>query len=79
LRRRPARAFLDDLTYGRGPVGAGVKAYADGARIPAGSAIDFLPSYLEGSSRDIDPESRSGRAGLRVRRELLRALEQRDG
>ncbi|MGH9890402.1 MAG: hypothetical protein ACREA0_00140 [bacterium] len=79
LRRRPPRALLDDLATRRGPVGAAVKAYADGAGIPSGTAVDFLPAYLEESSRGLDPESRSGRAGLRARRELLRALAREDG
>jgi hypothetical protein len=74
LKRRPARVLLADLTTRAGRIGAAIDAYADGAGLVAEDSIRFLPIYLETSQGGLDPKSRSGRAGLQVRRELLQAL-----
>jgi hypothetical protein len=58
----------------RGADAEALDAYADAAHIPAARALDFLPAYLERSVRSLNPRRRSGRAGLRARRELLRAI-----
>jgi hypothetical protein len=77
LRRRPPGELLDDCKNLHGNAGAALVAYAEGAGVSARDALGFLPAYLEASRHRCNPDTPSGRAGLRARRELLRTLGRR--
>jgi thymidylate kinase len=51
-----------------------IRAYSDGAGIPAADAVAWFPSYLELSKERLDAEREDGRIGLAARAALLAKL-----
>jgi hypothetical protein len=66
LGRPRHRAVVDGLD-GAGWVGECVRAYANGAGIPAAEAGWWFVRYLENTRASIDPSMPHGREGLRAR------------
>jgi hypothetical protein len=64
--------LMQGFKHGAGWVGAAVRAYAEGAELESGNALEFLGSYLR-SSRSIK-ETEGDHAGGRTRLRLLHQL-----
>jgi hypothetical protein len=71
LGRPSLRSLLEGFCDGKGWVGGTVRAYADGAGLPAAQAHAFLKSYLVVSPSKLRPRTAEERDGLTARRRLL--------
>jgi hypothetical protein len=76
LGRPSGRAVIEGVTDGRGWIGRAVKAYADGARLPATDASRYLRWYLRTVYARLRPLAPGERTGFHIRRRLLEQLEQ---
>lgn len=74
LGRPSSRVLLEGFREGKGWVGRTVRAYADGAGVPAGQAEAALRSYLISSPARLRPRTSAERDGLTARRRLLASL-----
>jgi thymidylate kinase len=72
---RPSTRSVRTGLYGRGWVGSVINAYSEAAGLASDSSTDALVNYLRESLDACDVNTREGRRGIRVRRELLAALE----
>jgi hypothetical protein len=72
----PSRSMLVAGAAGKGPVGALVRAYADGANVSAGEAPKFLRGYLEREAGMPDASEPAGRALIEAHRTILADLEE---
>lgn len=74
LGRPHPETLLAGVLRGRGWIGHTIAAWWDGAGRTATDPVPLLDHYLRTSSERCDPDRADGRAGLRVRRQLLHAL-----
>jgi hypothetical protein len=70
---RPSQDSIMDGLHGIGWIGRGIRAYADGAGVPADDCRDGLAHYLEESISSIRRSHADQRAALGARRRLLTA------
>jgi hypothetical protein len=74
LGRPSSRVLLEGFRDGKGWVGRSVRAYAEGAGLPAAEAQPFLRDYLVVSPSRLRPRTPEERDGLTARRRLLASL-----
>jgi hypothetical protein len=74
LGRPSSRVLLEGFSEGKGWVGRSIRAYAEGAGLPAVQAESALRSYLIVSPSRLRPRTPEERDGLTARRRLLASL-----
>src|SRR5207244_1106580 len=74
---RPSPSSVAAGVEGHGTVGAAIRAYAEGADLPATDARLFLRQYLEQEMANLDPDRRGDRVLIRAHRAPLFTLSER--
>jgi Phosphotransferase enzyme family len=72
----PSRQTILDGLSGDGWLGRALTAYSHAADLPRGDARDCFVDYLACSAKEMNPQTRDGRLGLRARARLMSSLRE---